>query len=87
MVVGTGQFWHPETKLAMFVKETSIIGNSDWSEMAISKFMLKLQFFDQRELQQSQAALSTLIATLIQFLPQVKHSPAPPAGRCVHDIT
>lgn len=43
----------------MFVRETSIIGNGGWSEMTISKFTLKLQFFDQRELQQSQAALST----------------------------
>lgn len=74
------------TKLAMFVKETNIIGNG-WSQKTISKFTLKLQSFDQRELQQSQAALSNLTAKLIQFLPHVKHSPAPPAGRCVHDIT
>lgn len=39
--------------------ETSIIRNGHWVQMVTLKFMLKLQFFDQRELQQSQDALST----------------------------
>lgn len=57
---------------------TSIIGNGHWIPMVTSKFMQKLQFFDQRELQQSQVALSTLISTLIQFIPRsqtLPHSP------------
>lgn len=56
----------------------SIIRNGHWVQMVTLKFMLKLQFFDQRELQQSQDALSTSEQQWSSFSPEsqtLPHSP------------
>lgn len=53
--------------------ETSIIRNGHWA-----KFMLKLPFFDQRELGQSQVTLSALKATMIQFINRKSNTPTLP---------
>lgn len=53
LVIGTGQFWHPENNAMFAYMETSITVNGHWAQMETSTFPLKPQVSDQRELQQS----------------------------------
>lgn len=51
LVIGTGQFWHPENNAMFAYMETSITVNGHWAQMETSTFPLKPQVSDQRELQ------------------------------------
>lgn len=79
LVIGTGQFWHPENNAMFAYMETSITVNGHWAQMETSTFPLKPQVSDQRELQQSLLHSQSNREGPVDHQ-KVKHSPVPLVG-------